>query len=470
MKLIMKFGGTSVADGEKILHVANLVEEYAKENKLVVVVSALAGVTDKLFEVCKNVIKCGKGFIEEFINEFSKRHFEAACKAVSNSYVLENVKATISETSNELKNVLFGISYLREITPRILDYVVSFGERLSAPIVWGALESKGIKSEWFTGGDAGIITDSNFGNANPLMELTSFQVKNKLQNLLEDNIIPVVTGYIAADQNGAITTLGRGGSDFTATILGYALDVDEVWIWTDVDGVMTADPKVEPKARLIHQLSYNEAMEMAYFGAKMIHPKAVEAVSGKGIPIRVRNTFNPQNPGTLIFKEQKISSKSIVKSISLIRKAALITVSGASMFGVPGTAGKVFKVLGDKNINVLMISQSSSEANISFVIPAEKLEDALNTLEDRLLGGSVIREVKSEDDICVITLVGAGMVGTPGVAARIFGAVAREKINVRMIAQGSSELSISFVVKEKDGERAVRALHDEFKLNELDEP
>ncbi len=469
MKLIMKFGGTSVADGEKILHVTNLIEKYAKENKLVVVVSALAGVTDKLFEICKTASKGEREFIEDFIKELREKHVEAAHKAISNFHVLENVKLTINETINELKNVLFGISYLREVTPRILDYVVSFGERLSTPIVWGALKSKDIQAEWFTGGNAGIVTDSNFGNANPLMELTTFQVKNKLQNLIEKNIIPVVTGFIAVDQNGAITTLGRGGSDCTATILGYALDADEVWIWTDVDGVMTADPKVEPKAKLIPQLSYNEAMEMAYFGAKMIHPKAVEIINGKDIPIRVRNTFNPQNPGTLIVKEQKISSKSIVKSISLIRKAALITVSGASMFGVPGTAARVFRVLGDKNINILMISQSSSEANISFIIPREKLEDALSTLEIRLLGGGIVREVKSEDGICVITLVGAGMVGTPGVAARVFGAVAREKINVRMIAQGSSELSISFVVKEEDGEKAVRALHKEFKLDELDE-
>jgi aspartate kinase len=322
----------------------------------------------------------------------------------------------------------------------------------------------GVKTQWFNGKYVGIITDSNFGSARPLMETTSHQVRSRLQKLLDEDVTPIVTGFIAADQNGVITTLGRGGSDCTASILGVALDVDEIWIWTDVDGIMTTDPKIEAKARVIPQISYAEAMEMAYFGAKMMHPGAIEIVMEKGIPIRVKNTFNPENPGTLITKEQKVESRSVVKAISLIRKAALITVEGAGMFGVPGVAAKIFSILGEKNINILMISQSSSEANISFVVPRDMLEDALNALEVKILGGNIAREIKAEDDICVIALVGAGMVGTPGVAARVFGAVGKEKINVRMIAQGSSELNISFVVKESDGEKAVKVLHKEFGL------
>ncbi|RLG92409.1 MAG: aspartate kinase [Candidatus Hecatellales archaeon] len=465
MKLIMKFGGTSVADGERISHVCNIIEKYLKQgNKVVVVVSALAGVTDQLVKACGLAGKGEKEFIKGFIEELKKRHLETCRVAVKDEGVCRLTEKTVEDTLLELENVLVGVSYLREVTPRIKDYILSFGERLSTPIVCGALNSMGVKAEWFTGKDAGIVTDSNFGGARPLMETTTHQVKARLQKVLDENITPVVTGFIAADQNGVITTLGRGGSDCTASILGVALDVDEIWIWTDVDGIMTTDPKIEPKAKVIPQISYMEAMEMAYFGAKMMHPGAIEIVMGKRIPIRVKNTFNPENPGTLISSEQKVESTSIVKAISLIRKAALITVEGAAMFGVPGTAAKIFSLLGEKNINVLMISQSSSEANISFVVPRDTLEDALSILEVKLLGGKIAREIKAEDDICVIALVGAGMVGTPGVAARVFSAVGREKINVRMIAQGSSELNISFVVKEADGERAVKALHKEFGL------
>ncbi len=471
MKLVMKFGGTSVADSKCISHVSKIVTEHVKKNhKTVVVVSALAGVTDKLVEVCNLAGKGNKDIIPDFLEKLKERHEEAYKNSVQDKNALNKVEEIVEETFLELKDVLVGIAYLREVTPRIKDYVLSFGERLSTPIVWGALLSRNVDTQWFTGKDVGIVTDSNFGSAQPLMEVTTHQVRGKLQGLLEKNVVPVVTGFIAADQNGIITTLGRGGSDCTATILGYALDVDEVWIWTDVDGVMTTDPKIEPNARTIQQLSYTEAMEMAYFGAKMVHPGAIELIMKKGIPVRVRNTFKPENPGTLIVKEQNIEPSSIVKAVSLIRKAALITVSGASMFGTPGTAAKLFRILGEKNVNILMISQSSSEANISVVIPREKLEDALSTLELFLLDGKIAREIKAEDDICVIALVGAGMVGTPGVAAKVFGAVGREKINVRMIAQGSSELNISFVVKETEGEKAVRILHKEFGLDKIGQP
>jgi len=274
----------------------------------------------------------------------------------------------------------------------------------------------------------------------------------------------VVTGYIAATQDGEITTLGRGGSDYTATIIAAALEADEVWVWTDVDGLMTSDPKIVPSTKVIPELSFQEAIELAIFGAKAMHPRALEPAMEKEIPVRIRNTFNPQNLGTLIVKDQKIKAKDVVKGTTLIKNLALINVSGAGMVGTPGTAAKVFDMLGKNNINVLMISQSASEANISFILHRDGLERAVSTLEIALLGSGLIREVTAEDDVCVVAVVGAGMKGTPGVAARLFGAVARRGVNMRMIAQGSSELNISFVVKETDGEKAVRAIHEEFKL------
>ena len=277
----------------------------------------------------------------------------------------------------------------------------------------------------------------------------------------------MVTGYIAATQDDVTTTLGRGGSDYTATIIGAALAADEVWIWTDVNGLMTSDPKIAPSAKMWPELSFQEATEMTIFGAKAMHPRALEPAMEENIPVRIRNVFNPENPGTLIVKEQKIKLGDAVKAITLVKDVALVNVSGVGMVGTPGTAAKVFDVLGRDNINILMISQSVSEANISFVIQRSLLERAVSTLEIALLGRGLIREVTAEDDVCVVAVVGAGMKGTPGVASRIFAAIASKGINVRMIAQGSSELNISFVVKETDGEEAVRAIHEEFELSKV---
>ena len=277
----------------------------------------------------------------------------------------------------------------------------------------------------------------------------------------------MVTGYIAATQDGVVTTLGRGGSDYTATLLGAALAADEVWIWTDVDGLMTADPKIIPSAKVLPELSYQEAAEMAIFGAKAMHPRALEPIMKENIPARIRNVFNPENPGTLISNEQTAKRADVVKAIALIKDVAMINVSGAGMVGAPGSYARIFEVLGKNNINVMMISTAVSEANISLVIRRSLLGRALSTLEIALLGRGLVSDVTSEDDVCVIAVMGANMKGTLGVASKIFTIVANKKINIRMIAQGSSELNISFVVKEKDGEAAVRAIHQEFKLGKI---
>ncbi|MEM3737695.1 MAG: aspartate kinase [Candidatus Bathyarchaeia archaeon] len=465
MRLVMKFGGTSVADGERIRHAAGLVKDSVVQgNKVAVVVSAMGSNTDDLLSACDMATRGDQKAISRFVEDFTKKHTAAASKAVDLENIQERVRESINLTSSELSKVLTGVGYLGELTPRIKDYILSFGERLVAPILWGALLSIGVQSEWFTGKDAGILTDSKFGEARPLLNMCRYHVRERLGPLLERSLTPVVTGFIAADQNGVVTTLGRGGSDLTATILGSALRADEVWIWSDVDGLMTADPRIEPSAKTIPELSYQEAMEMAYFGAKMMPPVALEVALEDNIPIRIRNTFNPKNQGTRIIGEQSVAPQAVAKAASLIRKVALVTVSGASILGTPTVAAKLFDLLGKNNLNVLMITQGSSEANISFVVRRNDLDKVLNLLETALLGGDLVRDISAEDDVCIVALVGAGMRGTPGVASRVFGAVAREKINIRMIAQGSSELNISFVVKESDGERAVRALHREFEL------
>jgi len=464
----MKFGGTSVATGERIRNVADLVAENSKKGcKIVVAVSALDGTTDELFEAAEGAKKGNETLFREFRLKMLRKHSEAASKAIRNNEIRKEVEQTIEKTTDELEKVLTGICYVGELTPKSTDYVLSFGERLSAPIVCGAIRNLKLKAQWFTGKEAGIVTDSNFGEASPLMNVTVHQLRERIGPFLEKNVIPIVTGYIAATQDGVVTTIGRGGSDYTSTILGVAFAADEVWIWTDVDGIMTADPKIIPSAKTLPELSYQEAAEMAIFGAKAMHPRALEPVIKEKIPVRIRNVFHPENPGTLITEQPSSKSKEAVKAIALIRDVAMININGASMVGAPGSYAHVFDVLGKNNINIMMISTAISESNISLVIRRGLLARAISNLEIALLGRGLVNEVTSEDDVSVVAVMGANMKGTLGVASRIFTTVARKSINIRMIAQGSSELNISFVVKERDGEAVARAIHEEFKLDKI---
>ena len=468
MKIVMKFGGTSVATGDNIRHVVDLVTKNAKKDSVAVVVSALAGVTNSLIEVAEQAKKSDEKHIQGFVKELLNKHLEAISTAIIDKQIQKEVTQIIQKTLTELEKVLTGICYVGDVTPKSKDYVVSFGERLSAPIVWGAIKDKEIEAQWFTGKEAGIVTDSNFGEADPLMNYTSHLIRERLVPLMEKGVIPVVTGYIAANQDGVVTTVGRGGSDYTATILGVALDVDEVWIWTDVDGIMTADPKIVHTAKMLPQLSYQEAAEMAIFGAKAMHPRALEPVIKEDIPVRIRSVFHPENIGTLITKEPDSNTKKAVKAVAMIKDVAMLNVGGAGMVGAPGSYAKVFEVLGKNNINVMMISTAASEANISMIIKRGLLGRAISNLEIALLDrGGLVSEVSFEDDVAVIAVMGANMKGTLGVASKIFSTVAKKGINIRMIAQGSSELNISFVVKEKDGAEVVRAIHEEFNLDKI---
>ena len=466
-KIVMKFGGTSVGTGENIRHVAESVTQFAKKDyRVAVVVSALAGVTNSLIETACQAKKSEEKHIETFTKQLLQKHKKAITAAITSKQIQKEVTQITEKTISELEKVLTGICYVGELTPKSKDYVASFGERLSAPIVWGAIKDHKLETQCFTGKEAGIVTDSNFGEADPLMNFTTHLIRERLGPLFEKGTIPVVTGFIAANQDGIVTTVGRGGSDYTATILGVALQVDEVWIWTDVDGIMTTDPKIVPAARMLPQLSYQEAAEMAIFGAKAMHPRALGPVIKENIPVRIRNTAHPENMGTLITKDPAANETKPVKAVAMIKDVAMLNVNGAAMVGAPGSYAKVFDVLGKNGINVMMISTAVSEANISMIIKRVLLGRAISNLEIALLErGGIVSEVTAEDDVAVIAVMGANMKGTLGVASRIFSTVAKKSINIRMIAQGSSELNISFVVKEKDGAAVVRAIHDEFNLD-----
>lgn len=459
-RLVMKFGGTSVKDGESILHCAQLVKKFAAENEVVVTTSAMAGVTDFLLEAAE---KCysnpSPGYIKVSVAELAKRHFDAVNTAVSEEYRPKVISA-IERLMDELEKVLLGITYLGELTKRSEDYILSFGERLCAPILSATLLSLSVDSVALTGGDAGIITNENFGRAKPIPDVNKI-IESRLDPLLTiKNSVPVVSGFMGTTKDGSITTLGRGGTDLTATLLGAALDADEVWLWKEVAGVMTTDPKIVPEAKLLPEISYLEAMELSHFGAKILHPRALEPVMKEKIPVRIKNTFDPEAPGTVIRGETK-SAKEIVKALSLIEKVAVINIAGAGL-NFADIMAEVFKKLSEARIRVIMLSQSSSELSLSIVVDQTDLRKAMKALRNIQNG---VR-VTMMEDIAVISAVGAGMAGTRGVAGRIFSALGTNDINVIMISQSVSEYNISFVVDKDNCNDALRVIHREFKLSE----
>ena len=285
--------------------------------------------------------------------------------------------------------------------------------------------------------------------------------------LLKAGIIPVVTGFVAADRKGVITVLGRGGSDYSASIIGAAIDADEIWIYTDVNGIMTTDPRIVPKARTLPAVTYLEAMEMSYFGAKVLHPKTIEPAVKKGIPVRVLNTFQPDHPGTVVvMKDDSTNKKNPIKAVTMIKNIGLINISGAGLSGTPGVAGRIFSALGKEEINIIMISQASSEFNVSLAVDGAQVDRAIAALKAEF-SDDIVKDLTCNSNVCVVAVVGAGMAGNPGIAGRVFTALGDAKINIRMISQGSSEANISFVVTKDDAARAVKILHEEFQLHKL---
>jgi aspartate kinase len=463
----MKFGGTAVDSGKKIVHITNLIKSYHdKGNEIVGVFSAVTGMTDEILNISGYVLKRDEKKIKDFINKTRSLHVDIIQTSIKNkTYKAESLQV-VEVLLKEMENILNGLVLLTEVTQKALDHLLSFGERLLTPIISYSLLDKGIDSVYLTGQEVGILTDSKFGQARPLIDTTKIRVKYHIDPILRENKIPVITGFIGADQNGNITTLGRSGSDYTATIIAVCVDADEVWLWTDVNGLMTADPNIVKEAKVLKEVSFAEAIELSLFGAKYMHPRALEPVMDTKIPIRIRNAFNLSNEGTIISKNTSKSSQRIVKSIVAIRNTALIDVSGGGMVGAPGTAAKIFDALARKSVNIMMISQSPSESSISMVVKKDDLDSAITTLDMTLLD-NVIKNVRVNEDVAVIAVVGSGMRGIKGVAAKVFSSVSKSSINVIMIAQGSSELNLAFVVNNSDCEKAVKSLHQAFMLTKI---
>lgn len=465
--LVMKFGGTSVGSAEAITQAADLVQEYAAQwQRMVVVVSAMSGVTDALIRSARAAEMSDDTTYRAIISDLRSRHHDVVCQLLPQGGERVQLLATVDRLTDELSSFCYSVHILGELTPRALDAISSLGERINARTFAAVLRQRGLRSEAIDATQL-IVTDDNFQNAAPLMEATRARVAERLRPLLDDGVIPVVTGFIGATEKGITTTLGRGGSDYTAAILGDCVDADEVWTWTDVDGVMTADPRLVPEARVIPTLSYSEVSELAYFGAKVLHPKTILPVVQRGIPLWVKNTFNPSCPGTCITNESE-QKRGRIKAVTAIKGMSMVTVEGRGMIGVPGIAARTFSAVARQGASVLMISQASSEQSICFVIPTETVPRVVQAIEEEMareLARLDIERVWSWDDVVIVTAVGAGLRSTPGVAARLFGALGQANINVIAIAQGSSECSISLVVEAKDAASAVQHIHREVILN-----
>jgi aspartate kinase len=463
MKIVMKFGGTLMGSTKAIEHSASLVANSVKASDVVVVVpSAMSGVTDQLLKIASIA---EQGDIESANTEIATmqtRHHETASELGAPQATKTKLEALFSSLSQTVN----GIYLLRELSKRSKDLIVSFGERLSAPLMSAALEKQGIPAHDLTGGQAGMLTSSNFGNARPLPE-AYHRIPKRLEGLLQQNVTPVVTGFIGETEKGAITTLGRGGSDYTATILGAALLADEVWTWKDVDGVMTTDPRIVPEAQNLEQLSYAEIMEMAYFGAKVLHPLAVTPLQEKNIPLRVKSAADPSFAGTLVSSDSR-PLKNGVKAVTAVRNANIIDIGGAGMVGAANITSQIFDVLAELDVNVIMISQSSSMANISIVVQQADGKRALEALQKQFKDSDSVGTIEFWEAISVVAIVGEGMRGARGVAAKLFGAVANEGISIDMISQGSSELNISFAIDDVHTAQAVKAIHKAFGLDKLE--
>jgi bifunctional aspartokinase / homoserine dehydrogenase 1 len=463
----MKFGGTSVGDADCIRRAAAIVKSAAAQRPVVVVVSAMSGVTNRLLQAAHRAEQGEQDFIAQLSNELHTQHFTALEALVADTQSRATVAAAIKDVLDELERLLRGTALLRELTPRALDVISGIGERLSAPLVAGAVNAVGISAAAISATEI-IVTDPHHGRAEPLMAPTRDRAEKCLRPLLHRNIVPIVTGFIAATPEGVQTTLGRGGSDYSATILGAALGAQETVIWTDVDGVKTADPRLVPEAQTIPEISYNEAAELAYFGARVLHPNTLRPVTAAGVPVWIRNSFKPENPGT------KITAKGMptgggVKALTAIKDVTLVTVGGPGIVGLPDVLARSFAATSETRTNVFLVSQSSSQNDICFVISTADEKRLLKALRDAFtpeIAEQTVEHVTSNPDIAIVAAVGENMRGIPGVAGRTFTALGRENVNIMAIAQGSSEYNISLVVQKDSMQRALTALHKEFRLHE----
>jgi aspartate kinase len=464
----MKFGGTSVGSVDALSKATQIIKEAREQYpRVVVITSAMSGVTDLLLKSATLAAQGNIDSLAEAESRLREKHFSAADALIHAEDLRKDTKQQINCLIELLVDLCKAIAVLGEASPRALDAVASLGERMSVRLLGAVAQSAGISVKVIEASEF-IVTNSHFQNANPDFELTTEKTRACLNPHLDAGNVVITTGFIGATPEGVITTLGRGGSDYSAGIIGSVLPADDVWIWTDVDGVMTADPRLVPAAQTLPQISYSEIAELAYYGAKVLHPKTIRPLVEAGIGLRIGNTFNPSHPGTRLIANGHSNGKMykgdhVIKAVTAIRKQKLVTIEGRGMLGVPGVAARAFGAVASTGTSVPLITQASSEQSICFAIPTESTDHVLRALRQDFaveISERDIDRVWATDDVSIITVVGIGMRHTPGVAGRIFSQLGNNSVNVLAIAQGSSEVSISLVVDTADTECAVKALHE----------
>lgn len=460
---VLKFGGTSVGSSENIKKVIAILNNYVNTGvTFAAVFSAVGGMTNKLVEMAEKASKKDDTYLS-LLKGFEEKHFEIVRDLIEEKNQ-STVFAAIKQLINDLEDALQGVYLVGELSNKSMDFVLSHGERLSVTIIVAAAKKEGINAEYVDARTC-IKTDSTFGNAKIFFKITDENIKN----CFTTPSVKFFTGFIASDEEGITTTLGRGGSDYTAAVLAAALDADETEIWTDVDGVMTADPRKVKNAFSLPAITYSEAMEMSHFGAKVIYPPTLQPVFTKKIPIRIRNTFNPAFEGTLISQESGPVQELRVKGISSIGEVSLVTVQGSGMVGRSGISARLFSCLAHNHINVILITQASSEHSITFAVSPGEGVKAKKFIEEEFsleIQTGRIEETKVIQDLSVVAIIGENMMNTPGISAKMFGALGKNGVNVAAIAQGSSELNVSAVIARKDLSKALNALHDSYFLSE----
>ena len=466
---VMKFGGTSVGDASCIGRVVEIVRAALRVSNIVVVVSAMAGVTDKLIEAATLSEEGDRKSAAAIFQKLREQH-EAAAVMLTHSVPERNrIRSKMQELFQMGERLCHATALRRKLPLRARDAISGLGERLSAPLVAAALAERGVPGKPIEATEL-VVTDSHHGAAEPRMHMTRERCEAYLYPLLRQGIVPVVTGFIGANEESMLTTLGRGGSDYSAAILGAALDANEVIIWKDVDGVLTADPRIVPSARTIPEISYREVTELAYFGSKVLHPKTLRAVGQSGIPVWIRNTFAPDVPGTKI-TPLGASNGGRLAGLTAIDDVTLISMGGPRIASAPGVLGRTFVATAAVRADVLLISQCSSQNNIRFVVSsavAEHTAQALRREFAQELAHKNVEHITVGPPVAIVTAVGQKLRGTSGIVERVLDALAREKVNIVAIAQSWSECNISFAVPQKNVKAALVTMHRELQLGERD--
>jgi aspartate kinase len=464
--LLMKFGGTSLGSAERIRVAADICAAERRRRPVAVVVSAMSKVTDLLLEILRRAESGDRPGVGYDIRRLEERHVQT-CRELLPDERQPPVREAVRSLIADFERIAGGIAMLGEWPPRSVDDALSVGERLSALLLSACLESQGTPALAVNAAEV-IVTDAIFGNATPLMQPTREKARARLLPLIESGVLPVVTGFNGATADGRPTTLGRGGSDFSASILAASLDAAELWIWTDVDGILTADPRLVPDAAVLDEVTYSEAAELAYNGAKVLHPRTLAPLVEKQIPVWSKNSFAPERPGTKIVPRIQISSGA--RAVTSMANVALISIEPASsVLNGAQVMGRALDGLGRANVELLAFSSSSYRQSFCFLIRSQELPAALEALKDSLeleLAHNYLRPIEVDENVGLLAVVGEGMHGTPGLAGRIFTAISREKVNIIAIAQGSSELTIAIVVHRDGLEKAVRAVHAECRMAE----